>query len=148
MGRTDHDGQRVVNVNAGRQIRRSICHVEHGYHAGKNVVCRHCLGTHQMNVREDDRNEDENGHSERQRRGQSVVSLFIILQEEKPEAEYIWKPEQVGDDEYRSERNHIIDTCMDHCIVEPVPVCDQGKGNQVGNHVKEHGPGQPDLVGK
>ena len=78
----------------------------------------------------------------------AVVERPAEVQEEKPEPEYIWKPEQVGDDEYRSERNHIIDTCMDHCIVEPVPVFDQGKGNQVGNHVKEHGPGQPDLVGK
>ena len=63
MGRTDHDGQRVVNVNAGRQIGGRIAAVNELDQPCEYVIPGHHFRSEEVDVGEDDRNGQEQSHA-------------------------------------------------------------------------------------
>ena len=99
-----------------------------------------------MNIRKKHRDDNEYSHANRQAGTQLVVSLFILQQKEEAGTGYVGKPQDVGNDKDRHKGDHIVDTCVDHCVLQPVPVLNQRKADQICDHIAEHGPHCPELA--
>ena len=75
--RTDHDGERVVNMNTGCYVGRCIDRVQPAAQIRQNIVSRHGLRPKIQDIRKKDRDDQKNGHADRQECTDLVIAFLI-----------------------------------------------------------------------
>ena len=146
MRRTDHDGQRIINVDAGRQIGGRIAAVNELDQPCKYVIPGHHFRSEEVDVGEDDRNGQEQSHAKHQQRGYSPVTFFIGEQYKNCKCQYIHEPEHIGDDENLTERNGVIQGHMNDRVMQAVPLLHKDEYAAVADHEEDHGERCPQLL--
>ena len=67
-----------------------------------------------------------------------MITFFILQEHVECKTEGIYKPHQIRDYEHLAEGDHVINCCMDHCVMKTVPVLNQGKRHKVEHCVRCH----------
>ena len=73
--------QRIIYMNAGPQVGRSVCPIQSGYHTGEDIVSRHNSGTKVLSVGPQGGYDQENRHAREEEDTGAVIILFVLEKE-------------------------------------------------------------------
>ena len=102
--------QRIVHMNARKQIRSSICTVQPFTNHGKDIVMRKVCRTKIMSVRIQSRYYKKHCHPRKKYCAQLIVVLLIVNRRIDDAPCHISEPQHIWYNKIFTKRNHII-----HC---------------------------------
>ena len=127
--------QRIIYMNAGPQVGRSVCPIQSGYHTGEDIVSRHNSGTKVLSVGPQGGYDQENRHAREEEDTGAVIILFVLEKEINDHSRYIGKPQKVRDDEHFTKRNIIIRRHMYDPVMSGSIFLQPGEPGHVNNAI-------------
>lgn len=108
------DCKRVEHMNAGQDIRRSICTVQPFYYICEDIVSWKFCWTYVLSIWINIGNNQENSHSHHKIKCQLIVFMFVFVKKYKinHSQNHVWKPQHIRNDKELTKWNPVIKYCM------------------------------------
>ena len=106
--------KRVEHMNAGQDIRRSICTVQPFYYICEDIVSWKFGRTYVLSIWINIGNNQENSHSHHKIKCQLIVFMFVFVKKYKinHSQDHVWKPQHIRNDKELTKWNPVIKYCM------------------------------------
>lgn len=106
--------KRVEHMNAGQDIRRSICTVQPFYYICEDIISWKFGRTYVLSIWINIGNNQENSHSHHKIKCQLIVFMFVFVKKYKinHSQDHVWKPQHIRNDKELTKWNPVIKYCM------------------------------------